>query len=82
MRKDLCAYCECAGTMEELSAHILVCSKHPMAALKAENARLREALKNAADAVSSEYCSHGGTACGPSVKTCYVAEYLQALEGK
>ncbi len=47
--KHQCAYCSHAATLEELKAHIFACDRHPMAALKLENERLKaevRALKN------------------------------------
>lgn len=37
-----CAYCKATHLKEEMPAHIEQCAKHPMAAMKAELARLRE----------------------------------------
>ena len=48
------------------------------AALRAIKAGLLEALRKAADLVSSEYCSHDGD-CGPDIEECYAREIYQAI---
>ncbi len=47
METNQCAYCglKLQQGLEQMKAHIEVCSAHPMAGLKAENAALKEALQ-------------------------------------
>ncbi len=40
---------------------------------------LLKALKDAAESVSSEYCSHGVT-CSKDVPECYIKDYLEVIE--